>query len=169
MHKVDDERQTKPNRCRCERRPPIPKRTDPVPRPYPPYQNDYIEFNAKHASDAANYHHDSNKMQVIDSRDGHLVNLDKSGLVPQYITKPVNYTNLSYVLIFTLCVHLIKQGFGRLPSYLKKEQKQQQSQPLETPKSEGTAPISSRKTEQSDERLQPSHQISTKKEIQVGQ
>ena len=83
-------KETRLNRCRCDRRPPVPKRTDPLPVTYPPYQDNYIEYNARHVSDAANYHNAANKTQVVvDSKDGHLFNPEKSGLVPQYSTKPV--------------------------------------------------------------------------------
>lgn len=76
------------NRCSCERLPPVPKRSDPAPLSYPPSQENYINYNSKHVADVANYHEP--KLQVVDSKDGHTMDLEKSGLVPHFITKPVN-------------------------------------------------------------------------------
>lgn len=77
-------------RCQCvSHRPPVPKHDDPAPIPYPPSQSNYVSYNAKHVADVANYH--DIKPQMVDSKDGHVMNLEKSGLVPQFVKKPVLY------------------------------------------------------------------------------
>ncbi|XP_032781807.2 uncharacterized protein LOC116919857 isoform X1 [Daphnia magna] len=88
-------RRQRTNRCSCQRLPPVPKRNDPAPVPYPPAHDNYIEFNAKHVEGT---HCHEPKSQIVDSKDGHVMELEKSGLIPHYTTKST---------------------FGRIPNYLK--------------------------------------------------
>ncbi|XP_046455917.1 enkurin-like isoform X2 [Daphnia pulex] len=95
-------RRPRANRCSCQRLPPVPKRNDPVPAPYPPSHDNYIDYNAKHVDPI---HCHEPKLQIVDSKDGHVMDLEKSGLVPHYTTKST---------------------FGRVPNYLKFGQTQSQ-------------------------------------------
>lgn len=55
---------------------------------YPPYQDDYVKYNAKHIAALANYREP--RCQVVDSRDGHVMDVVKSGLVPVFKEKQVS-------------------------------------------------------------------------------
>nr|CAH0099418.1 unnamed protein product [Daphnia galeata] len=93
-------RRPRANRCSCQRLPPVPKRNDPAPVAYPPSHENYIDFNAKHVDPI---HCHEPKLQIVDSKDGHVMDLEKSGLVPHYTAKST---------------------FGRVPNYLKGGQSQ---------------------------------------------
>lgn len=83
---------------------------------YPPYQDNYVDYNAKHITELANCREP--RFQIVDSKDGHVMDLVKSGLVPVYLDKHVSSEILALVgLYFNSTIY--EQSYGRLPGYLK--------------------------------------------------
>ena len=56
---------------------------------YPPSKKNYIQINAKQVDQMSN---PKPHTHVVDGKDGHLLSLDHSGLIPEYVSKPVKQT-----------------------------------------------------------------------------
>ena len=78
------------NHCSCNRRPPVPRPWERPPQ-YPPTQNDYVRYNTDHVEESAGYHEMRHEPRLVDGKDGHVIYLNNSGLVPQYVAKAVCY------------------------------------------------------------------------------